>query len=133
MHSGQQRPSPTPTGSRSSPAEGITGGCFTDPLALLPGPDGVRRDGDGRVPIAEDQSTGLRYTAARLRRHLRRTFACSVRRASGFSDWIEQLYAEGVTSGCYTDPLQYCPGRDNSRGEMAVFIVKTFGLQLYGP
>jgi hypothetical protein len=43
-------------------------------------------------------------------------------------DWIEQLYAEQVTSGCLTNPLRYCPDNPNSRGEMAVFLVKTFSL-----
>ncbi len=48
---------------------------------------------------------------------------------SPFADWIEELYAEGVTGGCSTSPLLYCPGSSNSRGQMAVFIVKTFNLQ----
>jgi hypothetical protein len=43
-------------------------------------------------------------------------------------DWIEQLYAEGVTGGCLVNPLRYCPDNPNTRGEMAVFLVKTFGL-----
>ena len=46
----------------------------------------------------------------------------------GFSDWIEQLYADGVTGGCQTAPLLYCPSNPNTRGQMAVFLVKTFGL-----
>jgi hypothetical protein len=36
--------------------------------------------------------------------------------------WIEQLYADGVTSGCATDPLRYCPDQAISRAEMAVFL-----------
>jgi len=50
---------------------------------------------------------------------------------SQFADWIEQLYAEGITGGCGTGV--YCPSSPNTRGQMAVFLVKTFGLQLYGP
>ena len=45
---------------------------------------------------------------------------------SPFADWIEQLAAEGITAGCGGG--NYCPDRPNARGEMAVFIVKTFGL-----
>jgi uncharacterized repeat protein (TIGR03803 family) len=45
------------------------------------------------------------------------------------ADWIEQLYAEQVTGGCQTDPLLYCPGSSVTRGQMAVFLVKTFGLE----
>ena len=43
-------------------------------------------------------------------------------------DWIEQLYDEQITGGCLTNPLRYCPTNANSRGEMAVFLVKTFSL-----
>ena len=46
-----------------------------------------------------------------------------------FADWVEQLYAEGVTRGCGTNPLIYCPGASVTRGQMAVFLVKTFNLQ----
>jgi Tol biopolymer transport system component len=54
---------------------------------------------------------------------------------TGFSDWIEDLYNRGVTSGCQAqgDPLRYCPDHDILRQEMAVFLVKTFTLGLYGP
>jgi CSLREA domain-containing protein len=45
-----------------------------------------------------------------------------------FTDWIEQLYAEAITGGCSTTPLLYCPGSSNTRGQMATFLVKTFGL-----
>ncbi len=47
-----------------------------------------------------------------------------------FADWIEQLFAEQITGGCGGG--NYCPGNPNTRGQMAVFLVKTFGLQLYG-
>lgn len=45
-----------------------------------------------------------------------------------FADWIEQLAAEGITGGCATDPALYCPNSPNTRGQMTVFLVKTFGL-----
>jgi hypothetical protein len=46
---------------------------------------------------------------------------------STFANWIEQLAAEQITGGCGGG--NYCPGNPNTRGQMAVFIVKTFGLQ----
>ena len=46
---------------------------------------------------------------------------------SPFANWIEQLAAENVTGGCGGG--NYCPGNNNTRGQMAVFITKTFGLQ----
>ncbi len=44
-----------------------------------------------------------------------------------FTDWIEQLAAESITGGCGGG--NYCPSGDSTRGQMAVFIAKTFGLQ----
>ena len=55
--------------------------------------------------------------------------------STGFSDvqptywaaaWIKQLVAEGITSGCGTGT--YCPESAVTRAQMAVFLVKTFGL-----
>ncbi len=43
-----------------------------------------------------------------------------------FAPWIEQLAAEGVTAGCGGG--NYCPNAPNTRGQMAVFLVKTFSL-----
>ncbi|HXF84955.1 MAG TPA: S-layer homology domain-containing protein [Anaerolineales bacterium] len=40
--------------------------------------------------------------------------------------WIEQLYAEGITSGCGGG--KYCPSAAVTRVEMAVFLVRTFNL-----
>ncbi|HEY9421863.1 MAG TPA: ELWxxDGT repeat protein [Thermoanaerobaculia bacterium] len=40
--------------------------------------------------------------------------------------WIEQLAAEGITTGCA--PNQYCPGNSVSRDQMAAFLVRTFNL-----
>jgi S-layer homology domain len=51
---------------------------------------------------------------------------------TGFSDWIEELYNRGITGGCSMAPLSYCPTNPNNRGQMAVFLTKTFGLVLYG-
>ena len=44
-------------------------------------------------------------------------------------DWIENLYAEGVTGGCQADPLVYCPDATVTRAQAAAMIVRTFNLQ----
>ena len=44
-----------------------------------------------------------------------------------FADWIEQLAAENITGGCGGG--NYCPLNPATRGQMAVFVVKTFNLQ----
>jgi hypothetical protein len=46
---------------------------------------------------------------------------------SQFANWIEQLSAEQITGGC--GGSSYCPASNSTRGQMAVFIVKTFQLQ----
>ena len=48
-----------------------------------------------------------------------------------FANWVEQLFNEGITGGCGGG--DYCPDDPNTRGQMAVFLVKTFHLLLYGP
>jgi hypothetical protein len=44
-----------------------------------------------------------------------------------FADWIERLAVEQITGGC--GPNAYCPLQPVTRGQMAVFLVKTFHLQ----
>jgi hypothetical protein len=44
------------------------------------------------------------------------------------ADWIEDLYARAITGGCSASPLLYCPNGANTRGQMAVFLTKTFSL-----
>jgi hypothetical protein len=43
-----------------------------------------------------------------------------------FAKWIEELNRRGITSGCGGG--KFCPEQPNTRGEMAVFINRTFGL-----
>jgi hypothetical protein len=42
--------------------------------------------------------------------------------------WIEELANEGITGGCGND--NYCPNDPVTRAQMAVFLVKTFGLTI---
>lgn len=42
--------------------------------------------------------------------------------------WIEQLAAEGITGGCGGG--NYCPDAPVTRAQMAIFLVKTFGIPL---
>ncbi len=47
--------------------------------------------------------------------------------ASAFAPWIYELVARNITGGCGSGI--YCPANPATRGQMAVFMVKTFGLQ----
>ncbi|HWZ85233.1 MAG TPA: S8 family serine peptidase [Thermoanaerobaculia bacterium] len=42
--------------------------------------------------------------------------------------WIEDLYGRAITGGCSASPLLYCPDNPSTRGQMAVFLTKTFSL-----
>ena len=53
--------------------------------------------------------------------------------ANPFAAWAEELFERAVTGGCVAVPLQYCPTNPTNRQQMAAFLVKTFGLKLYGP
>jgi IPT/TIG domain-containing protein/S-layer family protein len=97
--------------------EGITGGCGSGNYCPQ---DPVRRDQMAVFLLKAEH--GPNYTPP----------PCTgvypdVQCPSLFADWIEQLADEGITGGCGNG--NYCPLNPNTRGQMAVFITKTFGLQ----
>ena len=97
--------------------EGITGGCGSGNFCPT---NPVRRD--QMAPFLLKAKHGSSYVPP----------ACTglfddVTCPSLFADWIEQLNAESITGGCGGD--NYCPLDNATRGQMAVFVVKTFGLQ----
>jgi hypothetical protein len=51
--------------------------------------------------------------------------------SSPFAAWVQELVARGITAGCGGG--LYCPTNPVTRGQMAVFLTKTFALALYGP
>jgi hypothetical protein len=98
-------------------AEGITGGCGgTNYCPQNP----VRRDQMAVFLLkAEHGSSYLPPPCAGV--------FPDVPCPSTFAAWIEQLAAESITGGCGGG--NYCPLANNTRGQMAVFISKTFNLQ----
>lgn len=52
---------------------------------------------------------------------------------SAFADWIEDLYNRGITSGCGASPKRFCPAAAVTRGQMAVFLLKTLEGTGYAP
>ncbi len=103
--------------------EGVTGGCNTNPLIYCPGFPVTRaqmavfllmmQNGSGYTPSA---CAGV-FTDV----------ACTPNPAFAVN-YIERLYAEGVTGGCSTSPMKYCPTDPVTRGQMAVFLVSAFSL-----
>ncbi|HEY1249857.1 MAG TPA: putative Ig domain-containing protein [Thermoanaerobaculia bacterium] len=100
---------------------GVTGGCLLDPLRYCPDANVTRAEmavfllktllGKDYVPPA---ATG--------------TVFADVAAGDFAAAWIEDLYHRGITAGCLTDPLRYCPDASVTREEMAAFLVRTFGL-----
>jgi hypothetical protein len=48
-------------------------------------------------------------------------------------DFIERLYRSGITSGCVTNPLRYCPEGSVTRAQMAVFLLRGIHDASYAP
>lgn len=101
-------------------AEGITAGCATSPLRYCP-QDPVTRGQMAIFLLRSEHGSGYDPPAAA-------GIFEDVPLTHPFVEWIEQLYHEGVTSGCSTVPPRFCPGDTVSRGQMAVFLSRTFDL-----
>jgi hypothetical protein len=97
-------------------AEGITAGCGGSNYCPQ---NPVRRDQMAVFLLKAEHGSGYSPPPCSG------TFA-DVPCPSLFANWIEQLAAESITGGCGGG--NYCPSDPNTRGQMAVFIVKTFGL-----
>jgi hypothetical protein len=104
---------------------GITSGCSTNPLMFCPERNVNRAEmavfllrskyGNNYTPPA---ATGI--------------FA-DVPMTYWAVNWIEQLYNEGITSGCGTSPLVYCPEYPATRAQMAVFLLRAEHGFTYSP
>ena len=50
-----------------------------------------------------------------------------------YFDYISLMHSNGITAGCSTSPLMYCPSNDVTREQMAVFMVVSLDLALGTP
>ena len=88
---------------------GITAGCATGPAEYCP--DDV-------------------VTRAQMATFLRRAFAFESAVPQGFADTgdsvheanIDALFRAGITAGCSTEPLRFCPQQATTRVQMALFL-----------
>jgi peptidyl-Lys metalloendopeptidase len=48
-------------------------------------------------------------------------------------DYIDRLYAAGITGGCSLSPLSYCPETTVTRAQMAVFLLRGIHGSAYNP
>ena len=97
--------------------EGITGGCRASPLLYCPDD-----------PVTRGQMAALLLKTAHGPAYNPPTchgiFDDVPCPGGQFVDWIEQLYNEGITGGCGGN--DYCPDASVTRGQMAVFLLRTF-------
>jgi hypothetical protein len=87
-------------------------------LAAFTAVEGLDSDGDAWTNVAEIMA---RFFPGNQADHP--TFA-DVPADHFAGPWIEALYGAGVTGGCSTAPLQYCPDSPVTREQMAVFLLK---------
>ena len=100
-------------------AEGLTGGCGSSNTYCPASP--VLRQQMAVLLLRTLLGTG--YTPPACTDETFTDVPCS----SNFAPWIYDLVARGITAGCGGG--LYCPTSTANRGQMATFIVKTFGLQ----
>ena len=100
-------------------AEGITGGCG-DGTTYCPASPVLRQQ---MAVLLLRTLAGIAYTPPVC---VTPTFA-DVPCSSPFAPWIYELVARNITAGCGSG--NYCPTTSANRGQMAVFVVKTFSLQ----
>ncbi len=103
---------------------GITSGCSTVPLNYCPNASVLRQQ---MAVFLLKTLEGASYTPPGCE-GIFDDVACP---GNLFADWIEELADREITGGCGGD--NFCPASPNTRGQMAVFLTKTFGLQLYAP
>ena len=107
-------------------AAGVTSGCSTNPMMYCPEDPVTRaqmaiflergKNGSAYTPPA---ATGMVFT--------------DVSAAYWAAAWIEKLYADGITVGCATNPLRYCPEDSVTRAQMAVFLLRARHGSTYTP
>jgi len=98
-------------------AAGITSGCSTNPLLYCPD------DSVTRAQMAKFLEKGIHGSAYTSPAGTGNVFV-DVSASYWADNWIENLYSDGITSGCLTSPLSYCPDQTVTRDQMAKFLLK---------
>ncbi|NOZ77603.1 MAG: DUF4394 domain-containing protein [Acidobacteria bacterium] len=101
--------------------DGITAGCATNPLRYCPERSLTRAE---MAVFLLKASQGSNYTPPSCAG----TFDDVACPGSFAADWIEDLYARGITAGC--SATSFCPSAVANRDQMAVFVTKAFDLPM---
>jgi hypothetical protein len=104
--------------------EGITTGCGTGPLIYCPETAVTRA---AMAVFILRAKYGSSYTPPAASHY----FAdLPVTGTEWMEPWVDQLYREGITTGCGVSPLIFCPEAPVKRQAIAAFIVRAFNLPL---
>jgi hypothetical protein len=99
-------------------ASGITTGCSVNPPLFCP------LDAVTRAQMAAFLVRGIHGATFGPPAGSGLVFA-DVPAGHAFVSWIEQLARDGITTGCDTGPLRYCPDGIVTRAQMAVFLLRS--------
>src|SRR5947209_12479341 len=98
--------------------DGITSGCGSRPLRFCPNDPVSRADAAVLLERARHGPTYVPPAAQGL--------FVDVALSMPQAPWIEQLFRDAITSGC--GPRRFCPNDVATRGQIAVFLTRTFNL-----
>jgi RHS repeat-associated protein len=99
----------------------VTSGCSTSPLSYCPGANITR--GQMAVFLLRAKE-GPAYAPPACTTPIFADVPCS----HPFVTWIQEIYRRGITGGCGTNPLVYCPDNNVTNSQMAVFVIATLGI-----
>jgi hypothetical protein len=99
---------------------GITAGCATAPLRFCP---------DASLSRAETATFLLRanHGAGYTPPAASGTLFSDVPSSYWAASWIEQLFRQGLTTGCATNPARYCPTSQLTAAELSALLGRQFG------
>lgn len=107
---------------------GYTGGCSTTPLLFCP--EKIMSRAESAVFLLRG-SLGTSYTPPAPPWN---TFQDSFSPGPWAQGWVQGLYNAGMTAGCSTNPMLYCPWQETTRAELAVFALRLkYGTSYFPP
>jgi hypothetical protein len=104
----------------------VSGGCATDPLSFCPD-ENVTRAMMSVFTVRLYHGVDYKPPAATGK------IFSDVLKTTWAADWIEQMYADKLTTGCGYNPMVFCPGEAVTRAAFAVFLLRTKYTPAYAP
>ncbi|MCL4275835.1 MAG: S-layer homology domain-containing protein [Anaerolineales bacterium] len=112
-------------------------GGYTQTMALLPGSPAIDAGDNGSCPetdqrgVTRPQGAGCDIGSYEYDT-ITPTFADVPFNHSAWQ-YIEAIYNAGITGGCTTTPLNYCPNNTVTRAQMAIFLLRGIHGSSYTP